>query len=648
MRLFIRKSVFIFFISLVVLLSSYNQSELSKAYASSQMFQQGEGYQQGAYDRQAIQPTELNWTRQSRFSEGNFPFLKWGLMVDENITSPVIGEDGTIYFSEVTGKVYAVNENGQKKWEFDVKDRVTTSPVISADGTIYIGSWSKYVAISPEGKEKWEFHTGGLTLPVISADGTIYLGGSNKLYAVTPGGSKKWEYDTAGMFASPAIGVDGTIYLGNEDGEVHAIYPNGMRKWVAKLTDVPETITSPLLDEKGTIYIGMNSTLFALDADGVINWSFPTNSVITSTPVLSSDKTIYFTDITSLYAITSDGTEKWTYKTYFSGTPIIGSSGTIFIMEVGYNKIYAFHPDGSVKWKYNRIRNDAATVTSPAIGRDGTIFFGSANYLYAIGSDDTGEVDRVEFSVFDDYYMFVGESVDLTAIAHYSSGKTKDITNEVKWETDSEDVLEVENGKLLAIAQGQDTLFARSNDWGVLSFYINAIDEKDIKNLESNKKTLSLKTGAKEQLNLTANLDNGIKINVTEKAHWTTENESIAIVDRGLITSVGEGKTIITAEFGGKKVKFPVDVKNVVKKVNKLSVSNKKLKMSPNETQQIVVTAFYNDGTSEDVTAATKWLSTKNSIVSVKSGLITAIAKGSATIKATYGTKKVNIYVTVK
>jgi len=88
---------------------------------------------------------------------------------------------------------------------------------IGSDGTVYIGSRDKKVyAINPDGTKKWEFATLSdvYSSPAIGLDGTIYIGShDNKLYAVNPTtGLKIWEYTTNGdVFASPAIGSDGTI-----------------------------------------------------------------------------------------------------------------------------------------------------------------------------------------------------------------------------------------------------------------------------------------------------------------------------------------------------------------------------------------------------------------------------------------------------
>jgi len=92
-------------------------------------------------------------------------------------------------------------------------------------------SANKLYAINPDGTKKWEFSTGGnvLSSPAISSDGTIYVGSEDdKLYAINPDGLKKWEFVTeCDVYSSPAISSDGTIYVGSTRDKLYAINGSG-------------------------------------------------------------------------------------------------------------------------------------------------------------------------------------------------------------------------------------------------------------------------------------------------------------------------------------------------------------------------------------------------------------------------------------
>jgi len=55
-------------------------------------------------------------------------------------SSPAIATDGTVYIGSDDKKVYALNPDGSKKWEFVAGDQIKSSPAIGTDGTIYVGS----------------------------------------------------------------------------------------------------------------------------------------------------------------------------------------------------------------------------------------------------------------------------------------------------------------------------------------------------------------------------------------------------------------------------------------------------------------------------------------------------------------------------
>ncbi|MNI76841.1 Bacterial Ig-like domain (group 2) [compost metagenome] len=63
----------------------------------------------------------------------------------------------------------------------------------------------------------------------------------------------------------------------------------------------------------------------------------------------------------------------------------------------------------------------------------------------------------------------------------------------------------------------------------------------------------------------------------------------------------------------------------------------------------MAVTAEYDTGKTAVVTGAVVWTSSKPSVVSIsQNGTITALAKGTASVKGKFGTKTITVTVTVK
>ena len=310
------------------------------------------------------------------------------------VSSPAIGNDGTIYVGSYDNKLYAINPDGTKKWEFDTADLIESSPVIGNDGTIYICSRDhKLYAVNPDGTKKWEFDVTDwiYSTPAIGSDGTIYVGSfDNKLYAINPDGTKKWEFVTnREIESSPIVGTDGTIYVGSDDNTLYAINPDGAKKWEFAADDW--IISSPTLGGDGTIYVGSNDNkLYAINPDGTKKWEFATGGAIRSSPAIGSDGTIYVgSNDSKLYAINPDGTKKWDFTTggAIRSTPAIASDGTIYVGSDDC-KLYAVNPDGTKKKEF---LTEGMIESSPSIWDDGTIYFGSRdNKLYAIYNDNEG------------------------------------------------------------------------------------------------------------------------------------------------------------------------------------------------------------------------------------------------------------------
>jgi hypothetical protein len=152
------------------------------------------------------------------------------------------------------------------------------------------------------------------------------------------------------VHASPTIGVDGTIYIGSDDGYIYALNPeNGSMIWRCP---IGYTWCSPTLGSDGTIYLGV--------------WEM------------------------KFYAIYPNGTIKWTYnapgRIWFGSSATVSSDGTIYFgtttQDGGSGALVALNPDGTKRF----VNNYGFYATSPAIGKDGTVYAASFDYAGKIGN----------------------------------------------------------------------------------------------------------------------------------------------------------------------------------------------------------------------------------------------------------------------
>ena len=129
---------------------------------------------------------------------------------------------------------------------------------------------------------------------------------------------------------------------------------------------------------------------------------------------------------------------------------------------------------------------------------------------------------------------------------------------------------------------------------------------------------------------------------------WTSSNENVATVSAtGLLTGVGAGSATVTATSEGKSGTASVQVAASTVPVSTVGMSVSSDSLLVGETVQLVATPRDADGTA--LTGRTiSWSSTNSAVASVSaSGLVTAVAAGAASIRASVEGKVGTTAVTV-
>jgi outer membrane protein assembly factor BamB len=265
---------------------------------------------------------------------------KWVFAAESEIkSSPALGRDGTLYFGCRDHKFYAVGSNGLKQWAFKTGAWVDSSPALAGDGTIYFGSWDKiFYALNPDGTKKWQFQTEGeiICSPAVGLDGTIYFGSHDKkFYALGADGRKRWEFATGGpIISSPAINRDQVIYFTSVDGFFYALNLDGTLRWRLRTGGITES--SPVIGVEGILFVGVNSSLWAISPEGKELWPRWVEEPIEASPLPLADGSVCCIARAGLLINVDKAIDlKWTYYCWGYGfaTPAVGPAGTIYLPE---------------------------------------------------------------------------------------------------------------------------------------------------------------------------------------------------------------------------------------------------------------------------------------------------------------------------
>lgn len=198
-----------------------------------------------------------------------------------------------------------------------------------------------------------------------------------------------WSYRTDGdVESSAAVGSYEALYVGSADNAFYSLGPSGSIAW--SYVTAGDVSSSPAINASQEVYVGSkDNQLYALDSIGRLKWSYSHPAGWASSPVLDSAMAVYAQARTSLVAFDSMGTLEWSYDTgvttaAHASSPALGDDGRIYWGTGDADRLYALDSNVTLAWSY---RMGGTLQSSPAIGTGGNVYIGSYdNRLYACAS----------------------------------------------------------------------------------------------------------------------------------------------------------------------------------------------------------------------------------------------------------------------
>lgn len=223
--------------------------------------------------------------------------------------------------------------------------------------------------------------------------------------------------------------------------------------------------------------------------------------------------------------------------------------------------------------------------------------------------------------------LYLGENRSLTATVLPSDASDKNVT----WSSSNPNVATVSTaGNVVSKSVGTTVITVKTADGGhQASCHVTVLEPVVYAtSLTITPQALNMNIG--ESASLTLQM---LPSNANEKLVWESDNESVARVVNGDITAVGVGVAKIMVK--GKNVTSNEVTVTVIDKFAvtgvKLNESEKSLQVGDSFT--LTATVLPEDARDKTVT----WSSDKESVATVKDGVVTAVSPGTAIIKVTAG-----------
>lgn len=379
---------------------------------------------------------------------------------------------------------------------------------------------------------------------------------------------------------TPANATDKSLEWSSSDPEVASIAPGAALRAVIK----------PLKPGKTTI------TATTKDGGFTASCEVTVKRHVSGVSLNKASLTLYVGETESLAATVApeDASDK----------SVVWSSGNSAVASVSNGKVTANKPGSAViKVVTNDLSKEAAcTVTVKR------------------------HAESVELSQ-KEIKLYLGENRSLTATVLPSDASDKNVT----WSSSNPNVATVSTaGNVVSKSVGTTVITVKTADGGhQASCHVTVLEPVVYAtSLTITPQALNMNIG--ESASLTLQM---LPSNANEKLVWESDNESVARVVNGDITAVGVGVAKIMVK--GKNVTSNAVTVTVIDKFAvtgvKLNESEKSIQVGDSFT--LTATVLPEDARDKTVT----WSSDKESVATVKDGVVTAVSPGTAIIKVTAG-----------
>ncbi len=244
-----------------------------------------------------------------------------------------------------------------------------------------------------------------------------------------------------------------------------------------------------------------------------------------------------------------------------------------------------------------------------------------------------------------------GTTVQFSATGTLDNAVTQNISAYVTWGSSNTGIADISNSGLATAGTttGTATIFATFSSITGSTQLTSA----DVASIAVTPPDTSIALGTTQQYTATGTLTavGSPTQDLTTHATWTSSLPSVAMISNtGLATSQGTGTTFITATYlvtsnTATLTVTPASLLSITLTPVNPSIVNGK-------TQQFTATGAFSDGSHQDITSSSVWISSKTEVATISNatgsiGLAASVGVGTTTITATSGSKSGSTTLTV-
>jgi len=225
-------------------------------------------------------------------------------------SSPVLDNQGNIYFGSQSGTLYSVNQQGQIRWKENTDGALKGSPSL-AYGNVYIGSYGGtiYSFKQTTGQPVWQTTPGGQFYATATIINHMVIAGNidGTVYAFDSGNGRLiWQYNTGsyvyGAAAESGHGNLATVIVGSYNGWLYCLWvANGQIRWQRHLGGAISGATTVIDNVVYVADIRISKTLGYNVLNGKSLFSYPSGGFDAA---VSDGQTIYLSNWNTLTALT--------------------------------------------------------------------------------------------------------------------------------------------------------------------------------------------------------------------------------------------------------------------------------------------------------------------------------------------------------